>query len=208
MDAYITVAQAASLPHVSPTTVRRWMCQGSLPAPHLTGRNARVLIDKSAWRCTQGWGLSCRAAWSQLSHPSARCQALHACNRPERLRRICRRPRRANVPLRSEPTWVGRFPRPPWRYGHRHGLRPGMHAAGCYWDCLVGDRVRCSPHYLSMDRYPGIRSRRRAHRAAGRCTELRQGSGVAGFTCRAPSAAERIQSRWCAPRAKGYGFRR
>jgi excisionase family DNA binding protein len=45
MGVYITVEQAATLLHVSPTTVRRWIYQGSLKAPP-TGRNARVLIDK------------------------------------------------------------------------------------------------------------------------------------------------------------------
>ena len=47
MSEYITVAQAATLLHVSPTTVRRWIYQGSLKAKKPpTGRNARVLIDK------------------------------------------------------------------------------------------------------------------------------------------------------------------
>ena len=47
MGEYITVAQAASLLHVSPTTVRRWIYQGDLQAKKpRTGRNARVLIDK------------------------------------------------------------------------------------------------------------------------------------------------------------------
>jgi len=47
MGAYITVEQAATLLHVSPTTVRRWIYQGSLKAKKPpTGRNARVLIDK------------------------------------------------------------------------------------------------------------------------------------------------------------------
>jgi excisionase family DNA binding protein len=47
MGEYITVEQAATLLHVSPTTVRRWIYQGSLKAKKpRTGRNARVLIDK------------------------------------------------------------------------------------------------------------------------------------------------------------------
>src|SRR6266571_3843719 len=47
MGEYITVEQAAILLHVSPTTVRRWIYQGSLKAKKpRTGRNARVLIDK------------------------------------------------------------------------------------------------------------------------------------------------------------------
>src|SRR5215510_5774946 len=47
MGVYITVEQAATLLHVSPTTVRRWIYQGSLKAKKPpTGRNARVLIDK------------------------------------------------------------------------------------------------------------------------------------------------------------------
>ena len=47
MGAYITVEQAATLLHVSPTTVRRWIYQGRLKAKKPpTGRNARVLIDQ------------------------------------------------------------------------------------------------------------------------------------------------------------------
>ena len=47
MDEYLTVDQAATLLHVSPTTVRRWIYQGSLKAKKIrTGRNARVLIEK------------------------------------------------------------------------------------------------------------------------------------------------------------------
>jgi len=47
MSEYLTVDQAATLLHVSSTTVRRWIYQGSLPAKKVsTGRNARVLIDK------------------------------------------------------------------------------------------------------------------------------------------------------------------
>ena len=47
MGAYITVEQAATLLHVSPTTVRRWIYQGSLKAKKpRTGRNTRVLIDR------------------------------------------------------------------------------------------------------------------------------------------------------------------
>lgn len=47
MSEYLTVDQAAALLHVSPTTVRRWIYQGSLPAKKVNaGRNARVLIDK------------------------------------------------------------------------------------------------------------------------------------------------------------------
>src|SRR5262249_16178381 len=47
MGVYITVEQAATLLHVSPTTVRRWIYQGALKAKKPpTGRNARVLIDK------------------------------------------------------------------------------------------------------------------------------------------------------------------
>jgi excisionase family DNA binding protein len=47
MGEYLTVDQAATLLHVSPTTVRRWIYQGSLKAKKInTGRNARVLIDK------------------------------------------------------------------------------------------------------------------------------------------------------------------
>jgi len=47
MGEYLTVDQAATLLHVSPTTVRRWIYQGSLPAKKTNpGRNARVLIDK------------------------------------------------------------------------------------------------------------------------------------------------------------------
>ena len=47
MGEYLTVDQAAVLLHVSPTTVRRWIYQGSLKAKKIkTGRNARVLIDK------------------------------------------------------------------------------------------------------------------------------------------------------------------
>lgn len=47
MSEFLTVDQAATLLHVSPTTVRRWIYQGSLPAKKAnTGRNARVLIDK------------------------------------------------------------------------------------------------------------------------------------------------------------------
>lgn len=47
MNEYLTVDQAATLLHVSPTTVRRWIYQGSLKARKVrTGRNARVLIEK------------------------------------------------------------------------------------------------------------------------------------------------------------------
>src|SRR5207244_8954365 len=47
MGEYISVEQAAILLHVSPTTVGRWIYQGSLKAKKpRTGRNARVLIDK------------------------------------------------------------------------------------------------------------------------------------------------------------------
>jgi len=47
MNEYLTVDQAATLLHVSPTTVRRWIYQGSLKARKIrTGRNARVLIEK------------------------------------------------------------------------------------------------------------------------------------------------------------------
>ena len=47
MSEYLTVDQAATLLHVSPTTVRRWIYQGNLPAKKVNaGRNARVLIDK------------------------------------------------------------------------------------------------------------------------------------------------------------------
>ena len=47
MGEYITVDQAAELLHVSPTTIRRWIYQGSLKAKKPpTGPNARVLIDK------------------------------------------------------------------------------------------------------------------------------------------------------------------
>ena len=46
MGEYITVEQAAILLHVSPTTVRRWIYQGTLRAKKpRTGRNTRVLID-------------------------------------------------------------------------------------------------------------------------------------------------------------------
>ena len=49
MNEYLTVDQAATLLHVSPTTVRRWIYQGSLKARKIrTGRNARVLIGKCA----------------------------------------------------------------------------------------------------------------------------------------------------------------
>jgi excisionase family DNA binding protein len=49
MNEYLTVDQAATLLHVSPTTVRRWIYQGSLKARKIrTGRNARVLIEKCA----------------------------------------------------------------------------------------------------------------------------------------------------------------
>ena len=47
MSEFLTVDQAATLLHVSPTTVRRWIYQGSLPAKKAnTGRNAKVLIAK------------------------------------------------------------------------------------------------------------------------------------------------------------------
>ena len=47
MGEYITVDQAAVLLHVSPSTIRRWLYQGSLQAKNTpTGPNARVLIDK------------------------------------------------------------------------------------------------------------------------------------------------------------------
>jgi excisionase family DNA binding protein len=47
MDEYLTVDQAATLLHVSPTTVRRWIYKGRLKAKKIkTGRNARVLIEK------------------------------------------------------------------------------------------------------------------------------------------------------------------
>lgn len=47
MNEYLTVNQAAKLLHVSTTTVRRWIYQGSLEARKIkTGRNARVLIRK------------------------------------------------------------------------------------------------------------------------------------------------------------------
>ena len=47
MNEYFTVNQAASLLHVSPTTVRRWIYDGNLKARKInTGRNARVLIQK------------------------------------------------------------------------------------------------------------------------------------------------------------------
>jgi excisionase family DNA binding protein len=47
MSEYLTVDQAATLLHVSPSTIRLWFYQGSLPAKKAnTGRNARVLIDK------------------------------------------------------------------------------------------------------------------------------------------------------------------
>jgi excisionase family DNA binding protein len=49
LNQYLTVDQAATLLHVSPTTVRRWIYQGSLKARKIrTGRNARVLIEKCA----------------------------------------------------------------------------------------------------------------------------------------------------------------
>ncbi len=49
MGEYLTVDQAAALLHVSRTTVRRWIYQGTLKAQKPpTGRNARVLIDKDA----------------------------------------------------------------------------------------------------------------------------------------------------------------
>ena len=47
MNDYLTVDQAATLLHVSPTTVRRWIYKGRLKAKKMkTGRNARVLIEK------------------------------------------------------------------------------------------------------------------------------------------------------------------
>jgi excisionase family DNA binding protein len=47
MNEYFTVNQTASLLHVSPTTVRRWIYDGNLKARKInTGRNARVLIQK------------------------------------------------------------------------------------------------------------------------------------------------------------------
>ena len=47
MNEYLTVDQTASLLHVSPTTVRRWIYHGNLKARKVkTGRNARVLINK------------------------------------------------------------------------------------------------------------------------------------------------------------------
>lgn len=49
MDEYLTVDQAAALLHVSCTTVRRWIYQGTLAAHKPpTGRNARVLIAREA----------------------------------------------------------------------------------------------------------------------------------------------------------------
>ena len=48
MSQYVTVDQAATLLHVSPTTVRRWIYRGNLPALKLkTGKNGRVLINLS-----------------------------------------------------------------------------------------------------------------------------------------------------------------
>lgn len=47
MNDFLTVNQTAILLHVSSTTVRRWIYQGSLKANKIkTGRNARVLIKK------------------------------------------------------------------------------------------------------------------------------------------------------------------
>lgn len=47
MEEYLTIGQAATLLHVSPTTVRRWVHQGTLQAQKIkTGKNARVLIKK------------------------------------------------------------------------------------------------------------------------------------------------------------------
>jgi excisionase family DNA binding protein len=47
MNEYLTVNQASILLHVSSTTIRRWIYQGSLKAQKMkTGRNARVLIKK------------------------------------------------------------------------------------------------------------------------------------------------------------------
>lgn len=47
MGEYLTIDQVATLLHVSPATVRRWIYQGRLKAKKIsTGRNARVLIDR------------------------------------------------------------------------------------------------------------------------------------------------------------------
>ena len=67
MGEYITVEQAAILLHVSPTTVRRWIYQGSLKAKKpRTGRNARVLIDKGDLEA-----FLAPASSPALSYPSA-----------------------------------------------------------------------------------------------------------------------------------------
>jgi excisionase family DNA binding protein len=48
MSEYLTVDQAATLLHVSPQTIRRWIFQGKVRASKIkTGKNGRVLINKS-----------------------------------------------------------------------------------------------------------------------------------------------------------------
>ena len=72
MGEYLTVEQAASLLHVSPTTVRRWIYQGELQAKKpRTGRNARVLIDRDDLEA-----LLVPAGTSVPSGPSASRQAV------------------------------------------------------------------------------------------------------------------------------------
>ena len=47
MEEYLTIVQAVALLHVSPTTVRRWVYQGTLQAQKIkTGKNACVLTKK------------------------------------------------------------------------------------------------------------------------------------------------------------------
>ena len=48
MSHYLTVDEAATLLHVSQTTVRRWIYQGKVRANKIkTGKNGRVLIDRN-----------------------------------------------------------------------------------------------------------------------------------------------------------------
>ena len=72
MGEYMTVNQAAALLHVSPTTIRRWIYQGSLKAKKpRTGRNARVLVDKDD---LEAFLVPTEA--HTLSHPPSRQEAV------------------------------------------------------------------------------------------------------------------------------------
>ena len=72
MGEYMTVNQAAAWLHVSPTTIRRWIYQGSLKAKKpRTGRNARVLVDKDDLEA-----FLAPTEAPTLSHPPSRQEAV------------------------------------------------------------------------------------------------------------------------------------